>query len=263
MSGEATTSPQPRAVVGLDSVEAARRLATDGPNRLVPEPSGARWRRWLGPVADPMVLLLLVAAPTYFAIGEASDGIVALVALVPIIAVGWVLEARAERTLDRLRGLVAATARVVRDGATREVSVEEIVVGDLLWLHEGDVVPADGVLVELTQLLVDESALTGESVPLDKVVVGPDRDGDDCRVFAGTTVLSGRALCRIEATGLRTRYGRIGSLVAGTRQPPTPLQRALGRLVRAVASLAVLACAVVVISELAQGHGWGAAVIAV
>mgnify|MGYP006270893833 CR=1 FL=1 len=115
MSGEATTSPQPRAVVGLDSVEAARRLAADGPNRLVPEPSGARWRRWLGPVADPMVLLLLVAAPTYFAIGEASDGIVALVALVPIIAVGWVLEARAERTLDRLRGLVAATARVVRD----------------------------------------------------------------------------------------------------------------------------------------------------
>ena len=92
---------------GLSTREAASRLERVGPNRPVPEARGRRLRRWLGPLTDPMVALLLIAAPTYWAIGEERDAIIALVALVPIIAVGWVLEQRAERTLDRLRALTA------------------------------------------------------------------------------------------------------------------------------------------------------------
>jgi Ca2+-transporting ATPase len=246
-------------VLGLSSSEAAARLARDGPNVVVAERGAHRLKRLLGPLADPMVALLLLAAPTYLLIGETTDAIVAFVALGPIAAVGWLLESRAERTLDQLRRLTAPTATVVREGTERSVPVETLVVGDVVRIHEGDVVPADAVVVELTQLLVDESALTGESLPASKQT---GTDGDESMVWAGTTVLSGRALARISATGTATRYGRIGTLVAAARSPLTPLQRGLARLVRALAVLAAVFCAAVIGAELLHGDGWGDAVIA-
>lgn len=245
--------------LGLSSVEAAERLRRDGPNVLVPEPRTARIKRWLGPIADPMVALLLLAAPTYFLIGETTDGIVALAALGPVAAVGWLVEARAERTLERLRRLTAPVASVVRDGSEREVEVSDIVVGDVVRVREGDVVPADGVVVDVMQMLVDESALTGESLPIDKTE--PDADGT-ARTWAGTTVLSGTALFRVTATGATTRYGHIGTLLAGAHRSFTPLQRSLARLVRSLSLLAAAFCAAVVAAELLHGGGWGQAVIA-
>ena len=244
---------------GLSTSEAAERLARDGPNVIVPERRGRRIKRFVGPLADPMVALLLLAAPTYLLIGETTDAIVAFVALGPIAAVGWLLESRAERTLDQLRRLAAPTATVVRDTVNQVVPVETLVVGDLVRVHEGDVVPADAELVELTQILVDESALTGESLPASKRVGTGD---DESMVWAGTTVLSGRALARVSAIGVSTRYGRIGTLVAAARPPLTPLQRGLVRLVRALAVVAAAFCAAVVVAELAHGDGWGDAVIA-
>lgn len=219
----------------------------------------SRWRRWLGPLTDPMVLLLLVAAPTYLLIGETTDAIVALVALGPIAAVGWVLEARAERTLDQLRRLTAPTATVRRDGEERSVPVDEVVVGDLIIVREGDVVPADAIVRESTQVLLDESSLTGESLPVAKEV---GATGDDASLWAGTTVVSGSALIEVTTTGTATRYGQVGRLVADTRPPLTPLQRSLARLVRALALLALAFCVTVIAAELIRGNGWGAAVIA-
>ena len=245
--------------VGLSAIEAAQRLARDGPNVVVPERRGRRLKRIVGPLADPMVALLLLAAPTYLLIGETTDAIVAFVALGPIAAVGWLLESRAERTLDQLRRLTAPTATVVRDDVDQVVPVETLVVEDLLRIHEGDVVPADATVVELTQLLVDESALTGESLPASKQ---PGTGEDASMLWAGTTVLSGRALARVTATGVSTRYGRIGALVAAGTPPLTPLQRGLVRLVRTLAVVAALFCAAVVLAELAHGDGWGDAVIA-
>ncbi len=245
--------------LGLSSQEAAERLARDGPNVLVPEPPGRRLRRLVGPLADPMVLLLLVAAPTYLLVGETTDAIVALAALGPIAAVGWLLESRAERTLEQLRRLTARTATVVRDGEDRTVPVDSLVVGDVVRVREGDVVPADARVIELTQLLVDESSLTGESLPASKQ---PGTAGDESTVWAGTTVLSGRASACITATGPATRYGRIGELMVATRSPRTPLQRGLVRLVRGLTIVAVLFCAAVIAAELGHGNGWGNAVIA-
>jgi Ca2+-transporting ATPase len=245
-------------ISGLTSGEAAARLARDGRNEIVPAARGSRLRRLLGPLADPMVLLLLVAAPTYLVIGDTTDAVVAFAALGPIAAVGWLLESRAERTLEELRKLSAPTATVVRDSVRMQVPTESLVVGDVLWLHEGDVVPADAAVLELTQLLVDESALTGESLPASK----RSQAGDDGMVWAGTTVLSGRAVVRVAATGGSTRYGRIGVLVAGAKRPPTPLQRSLARLVRSLGIVAAVFCAAVMGSELAHGAGWGEAVIA-
>ncbi|HEX6418283.1 MAG TPA: cation-transporting P-type ATPase [Acidimicrobiales bacterium] len=248
---------------GLTSTEAATRLARDGPNRIVPERRGQRWKHLAGPLADPMVALLLVAAPTYLLIGDTADAVVAFVALVPIAGVGWLLESRAERTLDRLRQLAAPVATVWRDGARRRVPAEDLVAGDLVLLHQGDVVPADAVAVDLTELTVDESALTGESLPVTKEIgAGVAGTGDAAAVWAGTTVVSGRALARVTATGTETRYGRIGALLAGARRPATPLQVGLARLVRMLAVLAVLLCAAVVVAVRAHGEGWGDAVIA-
>ena len=244
---------------GLTSAEARLILERDGPNRIVSNARLAAAKRLLGPLSDPMVLLLLVAAPTYFVIGDVTDGIVALAALGPIAAVGWLLESRAERTLEQLRRLTSRRAMVIRDGIEQSIDAEEVVVGDLVRVIEGDVVPADAQVVELTQLHVDESALTGESLPAAKA---PGGDGESSLLFAGTTVLSGRALASVQATGAATRYGHIGTLVGATRQPRTPLQLALVRLVRLLGVVAAVFCVAVVVAELLHGDGWGAAVIA-
>lgn len=211
-----------------------------------------------------MVVLLLVAAPTYFVLGETTDGVATLAALVPIAGVGAVLERRAERTLEQLRALTSPTASVERDGTTTDVPVESLVVGDVVHLHEGDVVPADCEVLEVTQLQVDEAALTGESLPVAKALRASAESVDDgaSSVWAGTTVMSGQAIVEVRSTGAATRYGQIGTLLAAVRPPATPLQRSLARLVRSLAIVAAVFCSAAFVAELAHGKGWGSAVIA-
>ncbi len=249
------------ALTGLTSDEARRRLAQHGPNLLVPPRRRPAVIAAVARVlADPMMVLLLVAASTYLALDDVRDAAVVLAALVPVTAVSLVLERRAERALEQLAALTARTATAWRDGEPTVVAASELVPGDLVEVHEGDVVPADGTLVDGLQLAVDESALTGESEPVAK---GADVEGGDMAdVLAGTTVLSGRGRVRITVTGPATRYGRIGVLVAGIRAPRTPLQRSLRRLVLGLGAAAVLLCAGVLAIELARGQGWAAAVIA-
>jgi Ca2+-transporting ATPase len=246
----------PAGVTGLSAAQAAHRLASDGPNRLVPDPSTHGWRHRLGPLADPMVALLAVAVPTYLLLGEALDAVVAAVALVPVALVGWLLEGRAERTLRRLRELAATTVAVLRDGEVRVVPAESVVVGDVVWVREGDVVPADAQVIDATQVSIDEAALTGESLPVAK------GNGEDPHLWAGTTVVAGRALALVTATGTATRYGQLGALVARASRPPTPLQRALRRVVGVLGVVAAVCCALAMAAELAHGDGWGEAVIA-
>jgi Ca2+-transporting ATPase len=240
---------------GLSEPEAAARLARDGPNQLVAPSRRGRLKRLLGPLADPMVALLLVAAPTYLLIGETVDAVVALVALVPVAGVGWALERRAERTLERLADLTAPTATVVRGDGPRQVRALDLVVGDVVLLHEGDVIPADGTLLATTEVLVDESSLTGESLPVGKT-------GSDPHLLAGTTVLTGRVAMRVTATGADTRYGEIGTLLAEASRTTTPLQRHLARLVAVLTVAAAVFCVAVVGAELLRGAGWAAAIIA-
>ncbi len=247
-------------VGGLSAAEAAARLVRDGPNTVVPEAKVSRVKRLLGPFSDPMVALLLVAAPTYLLIGETTDAIVAFVALGPIAAAGWLLESRAEHTLEQLRRLTAPTATVTRDGVVRAVPVEEVVIGDHIHVREGDVVPADATVSASTQLMVDESSLTGESLPIEKRADPGDQDAQ--ALWAGTTIVTGSAEAVVVATGTATRYGRIGRLVADARSGRTPLQIGLGRLIRALTIVALVFCAAVIVAELLHGDGWGDAVIA-
>jgi Ca2+-transporting ATPase len=253
--------PPPADESGLSGEEAAARLAATGPNRLVPERrSSGPLARLVAPFKDPMVALLLIAAPTYLIIGDYVDAAVVFLALFPIAAVGFVLEQRAERALERLRALTAPTVNVWRDGRYQTIPAEHVVPGDLAAFVEGDVIAADGSLVQATQLMTDESALTGESLPVVKSTDGDE--AGEAAVFAGTTVVSGRGIVRITTTGVATRYGQIGALVGKIRRPPTPLQRVVGQLVRWMGVVAAVFCTAVVGLELIHGSGLGQAVIA-
>ncbi len=248
---------QPRR--GLSAVDAQARLVSSGPNDLVPTgPSGDVWTVVRSAVTDPMAALLVVASATYILLGNPRDAIVTLVALVPIVAVSVILELRAERALEGLRRLTAPTALVMRDGVEQRIASREVVLGDLLLVREGDIVAADARLVEGTEVVLDESTLTGESHPVTKLPL----EDETALLYAGTTVRAGRGASIVTATGSRTRYGQIGTLVATITPAPTPLQTLIRRLVIQLSIVAAAFCIAVVALELMRGSRLDAAIIA-
>ena len=230
---------------GLTQDEASLRLAAYGPNVVPPAPPAPLWRRVLQQLRDPLILVLLVAAVLTVATGDFSDTLVIAFVVVVNTTVGVSQEVRAERAVAALSAMSAPAARVVRDGSVRSLAAAELVLGDVVLLAEGDVVPADGEIEEAVLLLVDESSLTGESVPVDKAA------GEE--VSAGTVVLRGRTRYVVSATGARSALGRIASLL-GTAPGLTPLQHRLAGFGRLLAGVTVLLCTVVLVGGLVRGQ---------
>jgi P-type Ca2+ transporter type 2C len=242
---------------GLAGAEAARRLAAAGPNVL---PSRTRPRYALiaaRQLADPLVALLLAAAAVSVLVGEGLEAVVIGAIVVLNAVLGLVQEAGAERAVLALRSAIRPTAAAIRDGRERELPAAELVPGDLVVLREGDRVPADGRVAATEMLELDESALTGESVPVEKRLapVAPDTALADraSMVFAGTGVTRGRGRVLVVATGAGTELGRIAALSASARPPQTPLQRQLGRLSRAMVVLGAVVTTVLAAGMLARG----------
>ncbi|WP_285591610.1 cation-transporting P-type ATPase, partial [Herbidospora sp. NBRC 101105] len=230
---------------GLSSEEAAVLLKRDGPNLPPQQPPTPLWRRIGGQMKDPLILVLLVAAALTAATRDWADMSVILLVVVVNTTAGVVQEVRADRAITALSRLTAPSARVVRDGAQTPVPAAEVVRGDLLVLAEGDVVPADAVVVESAGLLVDESALTGESVSIDK--------GDGDPLSAGTMVVRGRGQAEVTAIGAASAVGRIASMM-GQKAALTPLQRRLAGVGRVLAAVAVTLCALVLALGLLRGQ---------
>ncbi len=244
---------------GLSDAEAVVRLHEFGPNLLAPKRrAGALWSWAVRLIADPMVILLVVAGATYALLGDRFDAIVVAAALVPIFAVTSILEFRSDRALERLNELAPPRARVLREGRELDVPARDVVPGDVLLLREGDVVSADATVLETSRLLVDESALTGESLPVEKRMGG----GSEGLVLAGTIVRSGRAVTVVEQTGPRTEYGSIGRKLGAIRQRRTPIEGSIHRVVLQIGVGVIAACAFVVAIERWHGDPWGSAVIA-
>lgn len=263
---------------GLTEAEAARRLAEEGPNSL---PGGER--RTLASIAletarEPMFLLLLAAGTLYLLFGDLQEGLTLFGFVVVTLALTLYQEGRTERAIEALRDLTSPRALVIRDGQPRRVAGREVVRGDLLKLSEGDRVPADALLVQADGVRVDESLLTGESVPVGKreaheserqalasgTPEGPSAPGGEDRpqVYAGTLLVQGHAIGRVSATGARSEIGRIGAALGGVGREPSPLQRQTARLVRNLALLAlVLSLALVLVQGLLRGD-WLQAVLA-
>lgn len=229
---------------GLTQAEATARLATYGPNRLRAEHHESLWETILEEVREPMILLLLATGVVYAIVGGLADALVIIGIIVIVIAVEVFNERRAEQALAALSRLAEPQALVVRDGTAREIPAEGVVPGDVLVLQEGQRVPADARLIEGFGLWADESALTGESVPVEKQsdTTLPEETPlaeRDNLVFSGTSITRGRGLGLVVATGMGAEIGRVAELAAGVRQPRTPLQVSMRELTRWMVWLAL------------------------
>jgi Ca2+-transporting ATPase len=231
---------------GLSREAAAEVLATVGPNRLPDPPRRGVPGRVAEQLRDPMILLLLAAATLTTYLHDWSNTAIILAVVVFNTTVGVVQEIRAERAMTALRRLVAPTSQVVRNGIVLTVPSEEVVPGDLAVVAAGDVLPADGWLVESHELQVDESRVTGESLPVAK------EPGSE--VVGGTLVTHGNGRLVISRTGERSGVGRIAALLASSTVRRTPLQRRLARLSRSLVLLVGVLTAVVVLIGLVQGR---------
>ena len=238
---------------GLSSVQAAERLYRDGGNTLPIGKPTPLWRRVLAQLRDPLVLVLLVAAALTIVTGDWTDAIVILAVITINTAVGVAQEVKADRAITALQVMAAPHARVLREGVQRQIPTAEVVVGDLIVLAEGDIIPADAAVIDAAALRVDESALTGESVPVDKSCDQLADDDARSAVASGTVVVHGRGLAVVTATGGRSAMGRIAASMS-TSSGLTPLQHRLVGVGRALAAAAVVLSAIVLALGLWRGQ---------
>ncbi len=243
-------------VRGLEPAEAARRLATLGPNALAAAPSVPAWRRFLAQFESPLVLLLIAAGAISLAVWalEHAEGVpyeaLTILAIVVMNAIlGFFQEARAEAAVAGLARMAAPTATVIRAGERSVIVAADLVPGDFVVLEEGASVPADLRVLESISLQASEAALTGESLPVSKDVDPVPAEaaiGDRTNMlFAGTTVTYGHGRAVVTATGMHAEIGRIAGLLQATTSGPTPLQAQLDRVGR-ILGVVVIAIAIVV-----------------
>ncbi|MGE5592238.1 MAG: cation-translocating P-type ATPase [Betaproteobacteria bacterium] len=247
-------------VAGLSPREAERRLSRNGPNEIQRTRKASALRMFADQFSDFMVLVLIAAAGISVALGETGDALAILAIVTLNAALGFLQEYRAERSLEALKELAAPSARVIRDGVPVEVKAREVVPGDLLLVEVGDRIPADARLVEMTALEVEESALTGESVPVvkrsDDVLPAAVPLGDRRNmVFMGTVVTRGRGKAVVVATGMDTEIGRIAHLIQEEREELTPLQQRLEHLGRTLVLVCVALCAFLSAAGVWRGEG--------
>ncbi len=243
---------------GLDEAEAGRRRNELGPNRLPEKPPRSPWAVAFAQLRGFLNLVLIGAAVLAGAIGDVKDAVLIGAVITFNTALGFLQEYRAERTLAALKAMVALRARVLRGGRAQEVPADELVPGDVALLEGGDRIPADGRLIEAHTLEVDESALTGESVPVAKnaealvAADAPIAERTNC-AFMNTVVTRGRGVLLVTATGRATQMGHVAGMLEETVQPPTPLQRQLDQLGKRLAAIAVVVVTVISVFEVLRG----------
>ena len=263
---ETTTQLEVDPAAGLTSAEVADRTARYGPNRLAETPSRPRWKLFLDQFRSGIVVLLAGAAVLAAAFGDLKDPIVIAVVLLINAVLGYTQEAKASNALAALEEMLVSRVRVRRDGAVREVVTDDLVPGDVVLLEAGDRVPADGRILMAANLSVDESALTGESVAVEKdgsVAPGPevplgDRVGS---LYMNTTVTRGRSEMVVTATGMATEMGKVADLLNAAEVGDTPLQRQLDGLTKRLAAIALVAVGLVFVLQMVQGETFGDAAL--
>ncbi|WP_314409069.1 cation-translocating P-type ATPase [Streptomyces kroppenstedtii] len=247
--------------VGLSGERVERRLAEDGPNTLPEERAVPGWRRFAGQYTSYMQIILVACAVVSLLVQEWGTAVVLLALTLLNAVIGLRQEGKAESAMNALKAMAKVTARVRRDGTEREIPAEEVVVGDVVLLSAGDEVPADGRLVATAALQIDESALTGESVPAakDTTVVhsaapGPGEQSD--MAFMNTPVTHGSGVLVVTATGAGTELGRISGMLSATRREPSPLTRELDRLTLWIVGAAGLTMIIMFWLGRERGEAW-------
>lgn len=240
---------------GLSRSQAAQRLEQHGPNKLAEGKKVTLLQRFLKELADPMILILIAAAVisgiTSLYSGESfADVIIIMIVVIINAALGVFQENKAEKAIEALQEIAAATSKVLRDGTQITVKSEELVPGDVVILEAGDAVPADARILESASMKIEEAALTGESVPVNKIVdlltLNQEKDvplGDRKNmVYMGSTVVYGRGRAVITATGMNTEMGKIADALTNAKDEETPLQKRLNQLSKVLSFLVIGIC---------------------
>jgi P-type Ca2+ transporter type 2C len=259
-------------IYGLSSAEAKKRLERDGLNKLKEAKKDPLWKRFFAQMADPMIIMLIVAAVisalTGMAQGDADFADVIIICFVVVVnaVLGVVQESKAEEALAALQEMSAAQSKVIRDGQVVTVPSSELVVGDIVVLEAGDSVPADCRIIESASMKIEEAALTGESVPANKIeaeleLVAGAEDiplGDRKNMcYMGSTVVYGRGRAVVVATGMNTEMGKIADALTQAEDEETPLQKKLDELSKILSVICIVICALVfVVTWLKHGMGF-------
>ena len=250
---------------GLSSEEAAKRLKVNGKNELEKEKKDSLIKKFFLQLADPMTLVLLAAAGISIGVsayaGEPfTDTFIILFVVFVNAVLGVYQESKAEKAIDALKKLSQSTAKVFRDGAIKSVNTNELVVGDIISFESGDAIPADARIIESSSLKIEESALTGESVPVEKISEKievnnaeklPINDHKNM-VYTGSTVSYGRGQAVVVATGMDTQMGNIAKFIAKTNDEKTPLQKKLTQLGKTLSVVVVAICVFIFIFSLVK-----------
>ncbi|MBQ3150612.1 MAG: cation-translocating P-type ATPase [Clostridia bacterium] len=253
---------------GLSSAEAAKRLESFGPNKLAEGKKVTILQRFLKELSDPMIIILIVAAVISgitAAIENESFADVIIIMIVVIInaVLGVLQESKAEKAIAALQEIAAATSKVIRDGKLMTVRSEELVPGDIIVLEAGDAVPADARIIECASMKIEEAALTGESVPVNKLVealsLGNEKDvplGDRKNmVYMGSTVVYGRGKAVVVGTGMNTEMGKIADALTNAQNEETPLQIKLNQLSKILSFLVIGICVVIFAVDVIRHFG--------
>ena len=258
---------------GLSSQEAARRLEETGRNRLKEGEKITIMQRFLAQMKDPMILILVAAAMisgvTAWYSNEGFADVIIIMAVVIINAVlGVYQESKAEKAIEALQEMAASTSKVLRDGHIAVVKSEEIVPGDVVVLEAGDAIPADGRIIECASMKIEEAALTGESVPVNKMLEVLGEEGMDISlgdrknmVYMGSAVVYGRGKAVITGTGMETEMGKIADAISRAEQNQTPLQIKLSQLSKVLSYLVLGICAFIFLFSLIRNGNVSGAVV--
>ena len=255
---------------GLSSERAAERLAQYGPNKLKEAEKPGFRKRFLTQMKDPMLIILLAAAGVSALTGaiagesEWAETIIILAVVLLNAVLGVLQESKAEAAIEALQTMTAATCKVLRDGKMAVLHSDELVPGDVVLLEAGDAVPADGRIIESASLKIEEAALTGESVPVNKMldVLGAAQKQADVPLgdrknmcYMGSTVVYGRGKTVITATGMSTEMGKIAGVLSNTKDEQTPLQRKLDELGRLLSKMVLGICVFIFAFNLFMARG--------
>ena len=260
---EQNSSPE-----GLSQAEAEKRLEKFGHNKLKEGKKESLLKKFLKELADPMIIILIVAAAisgvTAFYEGESFTDVIIILAVVIINAVlGVFQESKAEAAIAALQEIAAATSKVLRDGKMVVMRSEDLVPGDVVLLEAGDSVPADGRILESASMKIEEAALTGESVPVNKIVKLLNLDGEKDiplgdrknMIYMGSTVVYGRGKAVITETGMETEMGKIATALSQAQDEATPLQLKLNQLSKILTFLVIGICVIIFAVGLFRAQG--------
>lgn len=241
---------------GLTDAEITKSRFEHGANVLKAKAKRNIFQKVLHVLMEPMFLLLFGAASIYFLVGEVTDGVIMLCCVLFVSGIEFFQEQKTDKALEALNTLSAINIRVIRNGKTVVVGSEDLVVGDLVVLAEGDKIPADGVILETQGLGVNESALTGESAVVHKKLVDNSKERFKLNMcYAGCDVTNGSAVIRLTAVGSQTEYGKIGSTLDSIEKVKTPLEKQIGHLIAICTIISLIFCIIVTVVNFFYNSG--------